>query len=392
MATTITQISNSVTNSVRTTVWQLSGNPAIGQRVNWGVYSYNLQSPLTTANDTIDTVGAYIENQTNATSVSSWKSANPASYGSFVQGNPVGFKPFADYNSITNRLTITLNSGNQFAMGITAPPTATPLPTATNTPAPTNTPVPTGQPTQGPVGTTVLHISASNIGNQPPTGTLTLWAEACGDEGIDVGTPIYTAIGDQWNNLYNIPAPVTTITLGQLSTGVGISVPLGTQQVWIQSSNPNCPDCYGPYSTGLDIITPTPTPAPTATPAPTRTPLPTGTPAPTPTPGTYKVVTCNTVGTGNEQYYYIPADSYCLGGNNIQYTAADNWGAINNNSVVQIQLPFGNSAPEDCVSTSGTFCVQVVGISNVPADAIRSRKDTVSQNPTGCDNASYCQN
>ena len=352
----ISNTSNWPSNGLRTQVWQLAGTPEPGQVISWGVYSVQLS--ITVQAQSLDTLGGMIAAMTNGTTVATWTAGDPGSYGSWTQGNPNGFKPTAGYTPASNWLSLGLNNGNQFGMSITQAATATP----TTTPAPTIVPwTPTPQPTATPIppSESLLYISASNIGSGTQ-GTATIWADACGPPD---GTLLYSATGNPWNNQNNIPGGIsefTTTVGGQLDTGIGIVVPGGTQEVWIQTTSPNCPECHGPYYTGLSSSTPTP--QPTATPGPTATPQPTATPTPTTEPlgNYYQLEGCS------YPYpdYTVAKYKYCIGGSellsNIEYEVDD---------IVQIKRA---DDEDDCVGNSAaTFCAKVVTVNfQAPPSAV----------------------
>ena len=383
MALAINVISNQSdwpSNGLRTQVWQLAGTPEAGQVISWGVYSVQLS--ITVQAQGLDTLGAMIAAATNQATVAFWKSATGNPYSSYVQGNPAGFKPTAGYTPASNYLSLGLNRGNQFAMSVSIPATATP----TTTPAPTVVPwTPTPQPTATPIppSESLLYISASNIGSGTQ-GTATIWADACGPPD---GTLLYSATGNPWNTQNNIPGGISSFTTtvgGQLDTGIGIIVPGGTQEVWIQTTSPNCPECHGPYYTGLDVNTPTPTPIPTEDPSPTDTPQPTATPTPTSEPlGTYyQLELCH-----YPFYdYTVHQHKWCIGNTlmldpyQAQYEVDD---------IVQIKLA---DDEDDCVgNSSATFCAKVVTVNfqapPAAVNAILTRYAPVSAcNDTHCSN------
>lgn len=103
--------------SYRDQLYSITGTPEAGQIITWTVYSYS-NTYTVQAGDTIDSIGAQMAAITNNTTAAQWRSANPASYGSWTQGNPVGFEPTGTYNSSTNRLNLRLNWQNQFAMSL----------------------------------------------------------------------------------------------------------------------------------------------------------------------------------------------------------------------------------------------------------------------------------
>jgi hypothetical protein len=380
MAMQINQFSNATNvpqNGVRTTVWQLSGTPEAGQVISWGVYAVQLTQ--TVGAQSLDTIGSLMVSATNNKTVAQWKSGDPNAYGSWTQGNPIGFKPYASYSSSTNRLTITLNNGNQFGMGVsavpnTATPTATPAPTLipwTPTPQPTSTPIP--------LSTELMYISASNIGSGTQ-GIATIWADACGDEGQPAGTLLYSATGNPWNNQNSIPGGISSFSINQVNTGIGIIVPAGTQEVWIQTTSTQCPSCHGPYYTGLSTNTPTPTPIPTSPPNPTNTPLPTNTPFPTVAPMVnYRIEDCV-----NGYSYNAPKGVWCISGT---LQLDPNYTPYEIGDVVQLKMATNATDCNFGATFCGTISSTTYNSSNENTDAMITRFA-----PTTCVNSNHCAN
>ena len=373
----ISNTTNSPSSGKRTHVWYLSGTPEPGQVISWGVYSVQLS--ITVQAQSLDTLGGMIAAMTNGTTVATWTAGDPNSYGSWTQGNPTGFKPTAGYSSASNYLSITLNNGNQFAMSVSAAPnTATP----TTTPAPTLVPwTPTPQPTATPIppAESLLYISASNIGSGTQ-GIATIWADACGDEGLPAGTLLYSATGNPWNNQNSIPGGISSFSMTQVSTGIGILVPVGTQEVWIQTTSTQCPSCHGPFYTGLSTNTPTPTPTPQPSPTPTPQPFPTKTPMPTIAPMVnYRIEDCVT-----GLSYNAPKGVWCISG---QLQLDPNYTPYQIGQVVQLKAA---SNATDC-NFSATFCGTISSTtynsSDENTDALITRLA-----PTTCINSNHCAN
>ena len=91
-------------------VWDLSGVPQVNHTVILGIYSTSITYTIN-ANSaaSMDAFGAAYATFLNNVTRSQWLAAGVYSY---VQGNPVGFKPTAMYNSSTNRLTFKMNWQN----------------------------------------------------------------------------------------------------------------------------------------------------------------------------------------------------------------------------------------------------------------------------------------
>lgn len=91
----------------RSYTWNLTGAPQIGNTIRLGIYSTNINYIIASTN--IDSVGSSYAVFLNNVTVAQWKAAGVYSY---TQGNPVGFKPTAYYDSLNNRLTFNMNWAN----------------------------------------------------------------------------------------------------------------------------------------------------------------------------------------------------------------------------------------------------------------------------------------
>ena len=267
----------------------LAGVPQPGQVIDWTTYGQTLTK--TVAFESLDTLGYYVQNQTNAQPISFWQTNN-----GYTLNSPVGFPVNATYTLNTNQITFVLNQSDVVDFSISQ--ITTPTPTPTPSPTPTSTPTSTGGPS------TTLYMSGSNIGSGTQ-GIVTFWTDACGE-----GTQIASAVGDPWNALYNIPGGALNFTPTQLAIGIGLEIPFYTSEVWIQTTNQSCPTCHGPYP--VDTIWATPTPEPTVTPTPMPTNNATSTPTPTSTPPpmiNYRISEC-IYGLS----YNVPKTNFCVSG------------------------------------------------------------------------------
>lgn len=105
----------------RSYTWSLSGFPQTGHVIRMGIYSTTINYTITGTDGqslSYDAVGAAYAAFLNNLTESQWLAAGVYSY---TQGNPVGFKPTATYDSINNRLTFTMNWVNSIG-----PPTVIP--------------------------------------------------------------------------------------------------------------------------------------------------------------------------------------------------------------------------------------------------------------------------
>jgi hypothetical protein len=311
---TATQVSNTGTvGGTRTQIWELSGTPTLGQTISWGVYGVTLTYAVTQG-QTLDQVGVALADETNTTSQAQWN-ANGYNYSS---GNPTGFPPQANYNSATNRLSITLNYQNQFYLSVNSSnvPSPTPVPNPTPqpapAPAPSTTPVaptPIPAPTSSPVPTPQPTPQPSPTPQPAPAPTPYQSLQIC-------FTTIQSDVGPDYEIYANeTDASASTnpiLFIGNIQQYTG-SLP---QCFNITSGFPTSGVVYGKavgfpsgtfgcinIITGSINATPVPTPQPIPTPAPTASPVPNPvapSPAPTSSPVPAPAVTTYTLQLGPE--------------------------------------------------------------------------------------------
>ena len=113
--------SGSNVSTGRSYTWSVSGFPQTGHVIRMGIYSTTINYTITGTSGidlSYDVVGAAYAAFLNSVTISQWLAAGVYSY---TQGNPVGFKPTATWDSINNRLTFTMNWVNTIS-----PPTVIP--------------------------------------------------------------------------------------------------------------------------------------------------------------------------------------------------------------------------------------------------------------------------